>query len=389
MKELSKTLDIIEESPLTGFDSLVKRRKLSGEDIIALNVGQPDFEPPKEFKIAIERSSVEKGINFYTPVSGTEEARFAISLYHEKMFGVHYEPKNIVFTNGAKEAVALSIGAIAGHGDEVILVAPYWSTYKELVKLFGANPVIVDTKKDCHLDLKRILLAITPKTKAIIINSPNNPSGTVYGKKELAQLVSIAVKNDIYIISDEIYNTILFEEECISCASIDGGAERTVIINGFSKSASATGYRLGYAASANMEIISGMLKIKSNFSGNVNSFFQEVICEVIINQFDNLKLSIESMTKEFIKRGRYLFKELLDMGFECVLPGGAFYIWCKIPGKIKMNSLELSKYMLDNGVAITPGIFFGDSYDRYVRISFASSMKNLEEASKRIKKALK
>jgi len=389
MKALSKTLDKIEESPLTGFDALVKKKKLEGQDIIALNVGQPDFDPPKEMQIAISRMSAERGCNFYTPVAGTEEARFAISVYHEKMFGVHYDPKCIVITNGAKEAVALSIGSIAGTGDEVILIAPYWSTYKELVKLFGARPVVVNTKKDSHIDIKRLLLAITSKTKAIIINSPNNPSGAVYGKKELTQLVNIAIKNDLYIISDEIYNTILFEGEYTACASIKGAAERTVTINGFSKSASVTGYRLGYAASNNTNIIAGINKIKSNFSGNVNSFFQEVICEVNINQLDDFKLSIENMRKEFIKRGAYLSKELASMGFQNGLPGGSFYVWCKMPDSIKMDSLEFSKYLLENGVAITPGIFFGDSYGRYLRISFASSMKNLEEAVRRIKKIMK
>lgn len=389
MKKLSRILDKIQESPLTGFDALVKRRKQEGEDIIALNVGQPDFDPPKSMQIAIGRMSVEKGCNFYTQVSGTEEARFAISIYHEKMFGVRYDPKCIVLTNGAKEAVALSIGAIAGFGDEVILIAPYWSTYKELVNLFGAAAIVVNTKKDSHLDMKRILLAITPKTKAIIINSPNNPSGAVYSKKELTQLVGLAVKHGFYIISDEIYNTILLENSYTSCASIDGAAERTVTINGFSKSASVTGYRLGYAASDNPEIISGMNKIKSNFSGNMNSYFQEVICEVIINQLDDLKMSIENMKKEFMKRGDYLSKELASLGFQCGKLEGSFYVWCKIPNKLKMNSMEFSKYMLDNGVAITPGIFFGDSYDGFARISFASSMKNLKEAARRIKKAMK
>ncbi len=389
MKALSKILDEIEESPLTGFDSLVKRRKSAGEDIIASNVGQPDFEPPKEIKMAIERISVEKGFNFYTPVAGTEEARFSISLYHERMFGVHYDSKCFVLANGAKEAVALSIGSIVGAGDEAILMAPYWSTYKELDRLCAGIAIVVDSKKDNHLDIKRLSSVITPRTKAIIINSPNNPSGAVYSKEELVQLVDVAISNDLYIISDEIYNTILFENEYVSCASIGGAAERTITINGFSKSASITGYRQGYAVSENMDIISGMLKIKSNFSGNVNSFFQEVICEVIINQFDGFKLSIENMRKEFMKRGRYMSQELYDMGFECAMPGGSFYVWCKIPDRIKMNSMEFSKYILENGVAITPGIFFGESYDRYVRISFALSIKNLKEAVKRIKKAMK
>ncbi|MFZ2970347.1 MAG: aminotransferase class I/II-fold pyridoxal phosphate-dependent enzyme [Minisyncoccia bacterium] len=389
MKPLSKRLDAIEESPLTGLDSDVKRRIEAGEDIMRLNVGEPDFESTKEVKIGIERMSVEKGLNFYTKVSGSKEVRFALSVYHENMFGVHCDSKKFVFANGAKEAVAFSIGAIAGPGDDVLLIAPYWSTYKELVKFFGAKPVVVNTKKDCHLNMKQILLAITPRTKAIIINSPNNPSGAVYSKKELTQLVNIAIKNDLYIISDEIYNTILFEENYTSIASIEGASERAVIINGFSKSASATGFRLGYAVSENMDIINGILKIKSNFSGNTNSFFQEVVCDVIINQFDGFKLSIENMKKEFVKRGTYLWQELHDMGFQGSAPQGAFYVWCKIPDKIKMNSLEFSKYMLDNGVAITPGVYFGDSYDRYVRISFASSMENLKEAVIRIKKAIK
>lgn len=388
MRALSKTLEIIEESPLTGFDAKVKKMKQEGADIIALNVGQPDFEVPKSMRLAIKAVAEGAGNNFYTPVPGFPETRNALVKFHEQMYGAVYQAGDFVFTSGAKEAVALSIGTIIGSGDEAILIAPYWSTYKELIKFFGGKQVVVDTKKNSHMDIEKLKKAITNHTKAIIVNSPNNPSGAVYSKEELEMLVMIANENDLYIISDEIYNTIVFGVDYTSMADIKGSEERSIIINGFSKNASVTGYRLGYAVSKNQNIIKGIIKIKSNFSGNTNSFFQKIICEIADNRMDAIKYEIEEMRKEFELRKNYISSSLAALDFEHTAPEGSFYLWCKIPRNLKMNSKDFCSFMLKKGVALTPGIFFGKSYDGYIRISFASSMSNLHEAVKRIEKAV-
>ena len=389
MKNFSQRIENINESPLTRWDSEIKKAMENNGNIISLNSGQPDFDVPsviKEEIVKVANQSDGKRNNSYVLVQGTKEARKVVSLFQKKVFGLDYRPEEIILTNGAKEGIFLSLGALIDPGDEVVLIAPYWSTYQEIINFFGGKSVVISTNKDFHLDIEKIENAVTKKTKAVIINSPNNPSGAVYTKEELGQLAEIVRRYDLYVISDEVYGTIRYGDmDYCSIASLEGMRNRTVIVNGFSKSFSMTGYRLGYTFSSS-EIAEAMLRIKSNSTGNTNSFFQAVIANALLDHFDELVVSYKRMRNEFEKRKNFLCKELDELGVEYANPEGAFYVFAGIPDRLGMNSEEFSKYLLDKlGIAVAPGIFFGKDFDSYIRISFASSMEDIREVIRRIK----
>lgn len=388
MKELSNRIESINESPLTKWDTVVKDAKAREKTIIALNAGQPDFVPPFVFNEAIVAKTEDVGINYYTSPEGNKGAREAISLFQESVFNLKYDQDEIIIMNGAKEGIFASLGALINEGDEVIVIAPYWSTYIEVIKLWGGMPVIVNSDNNFHLDIKSIQKAITAKTKAIVINSPNNPTGVIYSEEELQQLAELAIQNDLYVISDEIYANITYEKRHFSIASIKGMKKRTVVVNGFSKSFSVTGYRIGYVAASKV-IINAMLKIKSNSSGNTNSLFQAVTTEVILNKRSGIEKFFRQINLIFRQRKNLLCKGLSKLGIEYYIPDGAFYVFAKIPRSFQMSSLQFSEYLLKNAkIAVSPGIFFGENYDDYVRIAFSSSKEELSESLERIKKIL-
>jgi len=392
VKNLSRRIIKTSESLLTKWDSEIKETAENGKDIISLNAGQPDFSIPSVIEEEICEVASEKGNNSYTPVEGIAEVRETVSLFQEKVFSMDYRPKEIILTNGAKEGIFLSLGALTDPGDEIVIIAPYWSTYREIINFFGGKPVVANTNKDFHLNIKEIE-NVAIKTKAVIINSPNNPSGAIYTERELERLAEIAKRYDLYVISDEIYGSIRYNHKnhC-SIASVKGMKERTVVVNGFSKVFATTGYRLGYTLSSE-EIAKAMLKIKSNSTGNTNSFFQMVITNILsnsFNRFDKLIASSENMRKEFGRRRNFLCRKLDELGIEYAAPEGAFYVFARIPDKFRIASSEkFSRYLLDKtGVAVAPGIFFGDNFDDFIRISFASSMENIKEAMERMKKII-
>lgn len=383
MKVLSQRVENINGSLLTEWDLIVKNE---GTGIVRLNAGQPDFNIPSVIAEAIEKTVRTEGNNFYTPVGGTEEIRKAISLFQKEVFHMDYDSEEIILTNGAKEGLFISLGALVDHGDEVIIVAPHWSTYLEAVIFFGGNSVVVNTDKNFHLDIAEIKKAITSKTKAIIINTPNNPTGAVYTEDELKRLAEIAIANDLYVIADEIYATITYDTEQFSIASIPEMKYRTLLINGFSKNSAITGDRIGYLSSS-AAIINAVLKIKSNSTGNTNSLFQAALSEVISGHLPELKNSFKYMNEEFQKRRELLCAGLSELGMEYHYPEGAFYVFARIPESFSLKSKEFSEYLLNKAkVALSPGIFFGENYDEYVRVSFSSSKEDIKEALNRIKK---
>ena len=383
MKVLSQIVKNINESPLTEWDAMVKNM---GPNVIRLNAGQPDFNIPSVIAEAIEKTVRTEGNNFYTPVGGTEEIRKAISLFQKEVFHMDYDPEEIILTNGAKEGLFISLGVLVDHGDEVIIVAPHWSTYSEAVIFFGGNPVVVNADKNFHLDVAEIKKAITSKTKAIIINTPNNPTGVVYTEDELRKLAEIVTSNDLYVIADEVYATIIYNTNHFSIASIPEMKRRTILINGFSKNLALTGYRIGYLSSS-VEIIDAVLKIKSNSTGNTNSLIQAALSESISEHLPELKNSFKYMNEEFQKRRDLLCAGLLELGIEYYYPEGAFYVFARIPESFSLRSKEFSEYLLNKAkVALSPGIFFGENYDEYVRISFSSSEENIKKAINRISK---
>jgi len=379
----------IEESFLNKWDSVVKYKIAGGDDILQFNLGQPNFACPDFVKKIIEETSGKEKNNFYTHTGGTEKAREAVAMFQEKMFDLAYERDEVIITNGAKESLFLAFAAILNPSDEVIIIAPYWSSYTEQVKFLGAVPVIVSVKRDFHLDVEAIKNNITGKTRVIVINSPNNPSGMVYGKDELLEVSELAIKNGLIVVSDEVYGSTVFDgKEHVSIASLPGMKERSVLIDGFSKTLSMAGYRLGYAMSSK-EMISAMIKIKSNINGNTNSFFQLVLEDALLNHFDDLMKFIDDTRNEYQSRRDFLCKSFDEMGIEFIRPEGTFYIFAKVPPKLNMKSKEFADHLLESiGVAVAPGIFFGKTFDDHFRLSFGASMESLEDGMERMKNFL-
>ncbi|MFA7169375.1 MAG: pyridoxal phosphate-dependent aminotransferase [Candidatus Paceibacterota bacterium] len=385
MRFSEKTLGI-EESFLNKWDSVVKNRIAGGENILQFNLGQPDFACPDFVKEAIMIVSEKDKNNFYNHTGGTNELRSALADLQKKTFELDYDKEEVIVTNGAKEALFLAFAAILDKNDEVIVIAPHWPTYIEQIKFLGGRPVVVDCKSDFSLDVEAIQRVVSEKTRAIVINSPNNPVGTVYGREELEKIVELAEKNDLFIISDEVYNSTVFDsKKHISIADFPEAKKRAIIVDGFSKTLSMTGYRLGFALSSR-EIITNMIKVKSNVSGNTNSFFQMVIEDVLLNRFSDFLEFVEMTKNEYLKRRNFLCESLEKMGIEYKKPEGAFYVFAEIPADLNMKSREFAEHLLEKtGVAVAPGIFFGNSFDNYFRISFGASMEDLEDGVERIK----
>lgn len=379
----------IEESLLNRWDSDIKRRIAGGEKILQFNLGQPDFASPDFVKAAIEAANRREKNNLYLHTGGTDEARRAVAAMMKKLSGLEYGKDEIILTNGAKEALFLSFATMLDPGDEVIVIAPYWPTYIEQIRFLGGVPLVTKAKPDFRPDIEAIRAAVGEKTRAIVLNNPNNPTGAVYERGNIEEIVGLATEHDLFIISDEVYNSTVFDgKEHISVAAISGAKERTIIIDGFSKTLSVTGYRLGFAL-ASPEIIDKMIRIKSNINGNTNSFFQAVLEDVLTDHFEELAGFIEMTRREYLRRRDFISGELEKMGIDHEQPAGAFYVFGKIPESLGMDSRQFAAYLLDEaGVAVAPGIFFGEGFDDRFRLSFASSREDLEAGAGRMRKAI-
>ena len=378
-----------EESFLNKWDSEVKMKIAEGGDILQFNLGQPDFACPDFVVKAIENVNRKSRNNFYNHTGGTERAREAVATAQNRMFGSDYGKKEAIITNGAKEAIFLSLAALVDQGEEVIVIAPHWPTYIEAVKFLGGKPVVVDAMQGFSLDIARIESAINEKTKAIIINNPNNPTGVIYGKDEMAEISRLAADKNLIIISDEVYSSTVFDgKKHISLAALPGMKDRTIVIDGFSKTLSMTGYRIGYAL-ASEEIINSMIKIKSNVNGNTNSFFQMVIEEVIFSHYEEFMQFIDFALDKYSERREFVCAKLSEMGIDHLKPQGSFYVFPRIPESLGMDSEKFAQYLFDKaGIAVAPGIFFGKSFDDRFRISFGASVEDLEDGMRRLRKAL-
>lgn len=363
--------------------------KKEGLDVVSFGVGEPDFNTPKNI-IEAATKAMEEGKTKYTATSGIIELKEAIAKKLKEDNGLFYGPKNIIVSTGAKQSLANLFMAILNPGDEVIIPIPYWVSYPELVKLSDGVPVFIETKKEndfkvTYDELKEVL---SEKTKAIVINSPNNPTGTVYSKEDLEVVLKFAKENDLIIISDEIYEKLIYEEEKhISIASLSEDAfKRTVIINGFSKAYAMTGWRIGYAASYDEELIRIMNNVQSHMTSNTNSIAQFAALEALKGEQETLK----NMVKEFDSR-RILMMELInnikDLSF--IEPKGAFYVMVDISKVLKKANLEGSmefanSLLKEENVVVIPGIAFGE--DNFIRLSYATSMEEIKKGLGRIKK---
>lgn len=394
MKKLSTKIENMKESPLLEFDRKIKEslneNKYPWDKAIFMNIGQPDFPTPDVIKNSMRNELEKNGNNFYIPVTGLDILKKRIAAYLKKTHGIDYDPNMIVITNGAKEALWLALCALVENNDEIIIIAPYWPTYIEDVVLVDGKPVVVNSRDDFHLDLAAIESAITERTKAVMINTPNNPSGIVYARNELEKLAEIAEKYDVYLISDEVYGTLVYGAEFCSMGGIEKVRERTIVANGFSKSDSVTGFRMGYLIAPNKKIAGAIQSIKSNTTGNTCSFMQYAFASAIEN-IKELTDSEEKMRVDFEKRGLILNKGLREAGMEVNPIKGAFYIFAKMPLEFSdLTSVKFSHLLFrKTGIVVSPGELFGEKYKHWIRFSFASSMEDIKETVKRIKEFLK
>ncbi|NFQ67981.1 pyridoxal phosphate-dependent aminotransferase [Clostridium sporogenes] len=394
MKLSNKSVNI-EPSLTLEITAKAKKMKAEGIDVIGFGAGEPDFNTPENIqKAAME--AIKKGYTKYTAASGILELKQAIVDKFKKDNGLNYETSEIIVSNGAKQCLSNLFQAILNEKDEVLIAKPYWVSYPELIKLYGGVPVLVDTKEENHFkyEIKELENKVTDKTKAIIINSPNNPTGTVYSKEDLESLAIFAKKHDLLIIADEIYEMLMYgEEKHISIGSLSEDAfRRTVVINGMSKSYSMTGWRIGYVAGP-LDIIKVMSNIQSHTTSNPNSIAQYASLEALRGD----KTQVENMIVEFKKRRDYMVNKVNSIeNLSSINPKGAFYVMVNISkaigktikGNTIKDSISFSKILLEEEkVAVVPGIAFGDN--NFIRLSYATSMENIEKGLDRIEKFMK
>lgn len=364
-------------------DAKAKSMKSQGIDVIGFGAGEPDFPTPS-YIIEAAKNALDKGYTKYTPSSGLLELRESISNKILKDNDINYKPTEILVSNGAKHSLFNAFQAILNPGDEVIIPSPYWVSYPEIVRMADGIPVFVDTFEsdnfEIHIDaLKK---AINKNTKAIIINSPNNPCGSVYSKETLEKIAELTISNDIFVVSDEIYEELVYDNtEHVSIASLGKEIqEKTLLINGLSKAYAMTGWRIGYTA-GNQKIIDIMSNIQSHSTSNPNSIAQYASLVAINSPKDE----IYKMVKEFDKRREYMVDKINKIsGISCILPKGAFYILMNIKSNFKkfyeekeiLGSLDFANALLESQkVAVVPGVAFGA--DEYVRLSYATSLENI------------
>lgn len=369
--ELAERATILTPSLTLSIDSKAKAMKAEGIDVCSFGAGEPDYDTPEHIKAAA-MASLDGGFTKYTPSSGIPELRQAISEKFKADNGIDYKPSQIIVSNGAKHSCYNAILATCQPGDEVIIPAPYWLSYPEMVRLAGAEPVFVQTKEENQwkMTAEEFESAMTPRTKMVIINSPGNPTGSVYTREELEAIVEIAQTEDIFILSDEIYEKLTYDgAQHVSVASLSPTAYNlTITINGFSKAYSMTGWRLGYLA-APEPVARAIDAIQSHSTSNPCSFAQKGGLAALKGD----QTPVEDMRAEFDLRRQYMIERLRSIPRVSVVePKGAFYVLANI-SKLGLNSTNFADRLLaKHHVAVVPGIAFGD--DRTVRFSYATGL---------------
>ena len=378
-KPLSNAVLGLKPSGIRKFFDIVSEMK----DAISLGVGEPDFDTP--WHIRDEGIyALEKGKTFYTSNAGLKELREEICKYQKRHQNINYNPLNeIIVTVGGSEAIDIGLRAMINAGDEVIIPQPSYVSYEPCAILAGAKPVKIALKAENEFRLtpEELEAVITEKTKVLILPYPNNPTGSVMGREDLEKIADIIIKNDIYVMSDEIYGALTYNGEHVSIASLEGMKERTILIDGFSKAFAMTGWRLGYACGPE-HIIKQMTKIHQFAIMCAPTTSQYAAVEALKNGEDDVK----AMRQEYNQRRRYLMNAFKEMGLECFEPFGAFYVFPCIK-EFRMTSEEFAtKFLEEERVAAVPGSAFGDSGEGFLRISYAYSLENLKIAMERLKK---
>ncbi|MBU0478083.1 pyridoxal phosphate-dependent aminotransferase [bacterium] len=395
MQKLSDRIINIKPSATLAITAKIKTLRSQGIDVIGFGAGEPDFDTPEYIKNAAI-SSIKSGFTKYTPASGILELKKAVCDKFRDDNGLDYTPEQIIISCGAKHSLYNLIQVMCNPDDEVIIPIPYWVSYPDMAKLAGAKPVFIQgvEKNAFKISPSELENAITGRTKILIINSPSNPCGTVYSRDELTEVADIACKQDIFVISDEIYEEIIYDGlQHISIASLNSDIKkRTIVVNGVSKTYSMTGWRIGYAA-GDIDIIKAAGKLQSQSTSNPTSISQKAALTAIQKKTND----VVKMVSEFSKRRDYIVGRLNDIdNVSCQKPKGAFYVFPNISayyGKKyndkKINTdIDLCNFLLDIAkVGVIPGSAFGSG--EHIRMSYATSMENIKEGMNRMKSALK
>ena len=380
--KISKRAQAIKASPTLAITSKAKKLKADGENVVNFAAGEPYLDTPWHVKeAAIE--AIKQGFTKYTPAAGAPFLKKAIIEKFKKDNNLEYNDSQIVISCGAKHSLFNVIEVLCDEGDEVIIPAPYWVSYPEMVKFAGGQPVIIKTleKNKFKFNTDTLEKYITPKTKALILNSPSNPTGTVYTKDELRKIAKTAVEHNIHVISDEIYEKIIYDNNRhISIASFDKDIYKlTVTINGVSKAYSMTGWRIGYLG-ASEEVAARVKSLQSHSTSNPSSISQKAAWAALTSE----ERFIRDMVREFDIRRKKIVSGLNRInGFSCDMPQGSFYCFCNIKST-GLNSMDMANKLLDElKIAVIPGIAFGQ--DNYIRISYSCSYEEINEGLRRLK----
>ena len=392
MKPVSKIAEAVRASTTLAVDSLAKQMKADGLDVVGFGTGEPDFNTPDNINMAGIKAICD-GKTKYTPAAGIIPLRKAIAQRLTEDCGVDYDYTQIVVASGAKHSVYIALAAITNPGDEIIIPAPFWVSYYEMVRMVGGTPVIVEAGEEQNFKItaEQLEAAITDKTKCIMLNNPSNPTGMIYSKDELSAIADVCVKHDLYILADEIYYQLIYDGiEFTSIASLgEEVKERTLLINGVSKSYAMTGWRVGYCA-ANKTLAKIMSNFLSHSTGAPSTISQWASVEALTGPQEG----IEAMRLAFLERRDYIVKRINSIpGVSCIKPNGAFYVMMNIEklvgktlgGKLIENDDDFAVALLEKAlVAVVPCSGFG--MKNFVRWSYAASMENIEKGLDRLEK---
>ncbi|MFD1038659.1 pyridoxal phosphate-dependent aminotransferase [Virgibacillus byunsanensis] len=385
---LAERVKTLTPSSTLAITAMAKELKQQGHDVIGLGAGEPDFNTP-EYIIEAAENAMRNGLTKYTPAGGILELREAIVNKFKQDNDLSYSTEEIIVTTGAKHALYTLFQVLLNESDEVIVPAPYWVSYPEQIKLAGGNPVVVNALEENSFKLtpEQLENTITEKTKAVIINSPSNPTGMMYNKEELIELSEVCIKHNILIVSDEIYEKLIYTgDPHNSIAQVSEKVkQQTIIINGVSKSHAMTGWRIGYAA-GDKTIIKAMTNLASHSTSNPTSIAQYAA----LAAYQSGNGALDQMKKDFSERLDLLHELMNDIpGISCQKPMGAFYLFPNVQEAVKQNGFErvdewVTALLEEEKVALVPGSGFGSPQN--VRLSYAISTENLKEAAKRIKR---
>jgi len=379
---LTDRVNILSESITIAISTLAQELKAQGKNILSFSAGEPDFDTPQVIKDAAIKA-INDGFTKYTAVDGIPELKAAIALKLKRDNGLDYKPNQIIANNGAKHSLYNLFACTIQAGDEVIIPAPYWVTYPELVMYCGGSVVEITTDDASGFKItpEQLKAALTPKTKMLILTSPSNPTGAVYSREELTALGKVLEGTNVIVASDEMYEKLIYDGEFTSAAAVsDDMYQRTITINGLSKSVAMTGWRFGYMAAANTEIIQATKKLQSQSTSNINSITQKA---AIVGLNGEADADIEAMRVQFKARRDEAVKLFNEIdGLSVLSPAGAFYLFVNIK-EVSNDSMQFCKELLeDQGIAVVPGVGFGS--EGYFRFSFATDIDSIREGIKRI-----